>query len=125
MQCPSCDASSVVVAIQEDDARTWIKRRRRCVACDKGFTTIETARLVDIVRGGVTEPFSRQAVLTDLRAAVQADAVVLDAQAGSFRERHGPPSEPATGYPPLLREAEHSMSGAWSPFPLASASGRG
>jgi transcriptional repressor NrdR len=63
MKCPFCGALETQVAetrLSEDGLS--IRRRRRCQACDKRFTTFETAdvRLPQVVKGsGERQPFSR------------------------------------------------------------------
>jgi transcriptional repressor NrdR len=46
MKCPFCGgADTQVVDSRESEEGESIRRRRRCVACDKRFTTYETAEL--------------------------------------------------------------------------------
>lgn len=46
MKCPFCKhADTQVVETRENDAGDSVRRRRRCTACDKRFTTFETVDL--------------------------------------------------------------------------------
>jgi transcriptional repressor NrdR len=65
VRCPYCrHADSRVVG-------QVIRRRRSCQACGRRFTTVEEATLAVIKRSGVTEPFSRDKVITGVRRACQ------------------------------------------------------
>lgn len=72
MRCPFCraDDSRVVDSRTADDGAT-IRRRRQCQSCNRRFTTLETASLVVVKRSGVTEPFSREKIVSGLRKAFQ------------------------------------------------------
>ena len=56
-----------------------IRRRRSCSACGRRFTTIEELVLSVVKRSGVTEPFSREKVVTGVRRACQGRPVEEDA----------------------------------------------
>jgi transcriptional repressor NrdR len=56
-----------------------IRRRRSCVKCSRRFTTVEEAVLAVVKRSGVTEPFSREKVVTGVRRACQGRPVDEDA----------------------------------------------
>ena len=72
MRCPYCrHADSRVVDSREVDEGQTIRRRRSCQACSRRFTTVEEATLAVIKRSGVTEPFSRDKVITGVRRACQ------------------------------------------------------
>src|SRR5699024_3216402 len=47
------------------------RRRRQCPECQGRFSTIETASLSVIKRNGVTEPFSRDKIVSGVRKACQ------------------------------------------------------
>jgi transcriptional repressor NrdR len=66
---------------REQDEGQVIRRRRSCPDCGKRFTTVEEATLAVIKRSGVTEPFSRQKVITGVRRACQGRPVDEDALA--------------------------------------------
>jgi len=70
--CPFCrHPDSRVVDSREADDGAAIRRRRSCPECGRRFTTVETAMLVVLKRNGVTEPFSREKVMTGVRKACQ------------------------------------------------------
>ena len=72
MHCPFCrNTDSRVVDSRTADDGGQIRRRRQCPACNRRFTTIETASLSVLKRSGVTEPFSRSKVLVGVRKACQ------------------------------------------------------
>jgi transcriptional repressor NrdR len=82
MRCPYCRyADSRVVDSREQDEGQVIRRRRSCPECGKRFTTVEEATLAVIKRSGVTEPFSRQKVISGVRRACQGRPVDEDALA--------------------------------------------
>src|SRR6476619_8375989 len=82
MRCPYCrHPDSRVVDSREQDDGQVIRRRRSCPECGKRFTTVEEATLAVIKRSGVTEPFSRQKVVSGVRRACQGRPVDEDALA--------------------------------------------
>jgi transcriptional repressor NrdR len=82
MHCPFCRHSdSRVVDSRTTDDGTSIRRRRQCPDCNRRFTTVETAALMVVKRSGVTEPFSRDKVISGVRKACQGRPVTEDALA--------------------------------------------
>jgi transcriptional repressor NrdR len=82
MRCPYCrHADSRVVDSREQDEGQSIRRRRACLGCGRRFTTVEAATLAVIKRSGVTEPFSRDKVVSGVRRACQGRPVDEDALA--------------------------------------------
>lgn len=80
MHCPFCrHPDSRVVDSREADEGTAIRRRRACPECGRRFTTVETAVLSVVKRSGVTEPFSREKVVSGVRRACQGRDVDDDA----------------------------------------------
>ena len=80
MRCPYCRHSdSRVVDSREAEDGQLIRRRRACPECGKRFTTVEEAVLAVVKRSGVTEPFSRDKVVTGVRRACQGRPVDEDA----------------------------------------------
>ncbi len=80
MHCPFCrHPDSRVVDSRETDEGQAIRRRRSCPECGKRFTTVETAVLAVVKRSGVTEPFSREKVISGVRRACQGRQVDDDA----------------------------------------------
>ncbi|MEN5073788.1 transcriptional regulator NrdR [Isoptericola cucumis] len=79
MHCPFCrHADSRVVDSRTSDDGTTIRRRRQCPACQRRFTTIETASLSVVKRSGATEPFSRDKIVSGVRKACQGRPVSAD-----------------------------------------------
>ncbi len=79
MRCPFCRHSdSRVVDSREVDDGQVIRRRRSCSKCSRRFTTVEEAVLAVVKRTGVTEPFSRDKVITGVRRACQGRPVDED-----------------------------------------------
>lgn len=82
MHCPFCRHSdSRVVDSRTTDDGTAIRRRRQCPDCNRRFSTVETAALMVVKRSGVTEPFSRDKVISGVRKACQGRPVSEDALA--------------------------------------------
>ena len=80
MHCPfRQNKQSKVIDSRVIDGGTAIRRRRECSACNGRFTTIEKAQLLVIKRNGLTEPFSREKVITGVRRACQGRNVSEDA----------------------------------------------
>ena len=80
MHCPFCrHPDSRVVDSREADEGQAIRRRRSCPECGRRFTTVETAVLAVVKRSGVTEPFSREKVISGVRRACQGRDVDDDA----------------------------------------------
>ena len=79
MHCPFCRHNdSRVIDSRTTDDGTAIRRRRQCPACNRRFTTVESASLSILKRSGVTEPFSRHKVLIGVRKACQGRPVTED-----------------------------------------------
>src|SRR6266498_2429785 len=79
MRCPFCrHGDSRVVDSREVDEGQVIRRRRSCAKCSRRFTTVEEAVLAVVKRSGVTEPFSREKVVTGVRRACQGRPVDED-----------------------------------------------
>jgi transcriptional repressor NrdR len=66
---------------READDGQIIRRRRSCTQCGKRFTTVEEAVLAVVKRSGVTEPFSRNKIMSGVRKACQGRPVDDDALA--------------------------------------------
>ena len=79
MHCPFCrHTDSKVIDSRTAEDGTAIRRRRACPECGRRFTTIETATLLVVKRSGVTEPFSRNKVVSGVRKACQGRPVTAD-----------------------------------------------
>lgn len=82
MHCPFCrHTDSRVVDSRATDDGSAIRRRRQCPGCDRRFTTVEQITLAVMKRSGVTEPFSREKVITGVRKACKGRPVTEDALA--------------------------------------------
>ena len=82
MRCPFChNPDSRVIDSREADEGATTRRRRSCPGCGRRFTTVEEAVLAVVKRSGVTEPFSREKVVTGVRRACQGRPVTEDALA--------------------------------------------
>ena len=120
MRCPFCRHSDCrVIDSREVDDGQATRRRRSCAECGRRFTTVEEAVLAVVKRSGVTEPFSRDKVVSGVRRACQGRPVDEDAS-GSWRtgsrRRSGPAARPrysshevglAISAVPLLDEVAH------------------
>jgi transcriptional repressor NrdR len=79
VHCPFCRyTDSKVIDSRTTEDGTAIRRRRACPECNRRFTTIETATLLVVKRSGVTEPFSRNKVVSGVRKACQGRPVTED-----------------------------------------------
>ncbi len=79
MHCPFCrHQDSRVVDSRTSDDGASIRRRRQCPACNRRFSTIETASLTVVKRSGATEPFSREKIVNGVRKACQGRPVSDD-----------------------------------------------
>jgi transcriptional repressor NrdR len=72
MHCPFCRYSdSRVTDSRTSDDGSSIRRRRQCPECGMRFSTTETASLTVMKRSGVTQPFSREKIVSGVRKACQ------------------------------------------------------
>ena len=75
MRCPYCDHDETqVVETRESDEGGVIRRRRRCLKCDKRFTTYERIDLklpVVIKRNGSRTEFDRNKLLGSMKLALR------------------------------------------------------
>ena len=79
VHCPFCRfPDSRVVDSRTSEDGTSIRRRRQCPECGRRFTTMETASLNVIKRSGITEPFSRDKIVTGVRKACRGRPVSDD-----------------------------------------------
>jgi transcriptional repressor NrdR len=94
MKCPFCGSlDTQVIDSRVNEAGDAIRRRRRCTACDKRFTTWETAelRLPQIVKtNGTREDFSENKLREGFRRALHKRPVpteLVDAAVERIRQR--------------------------------------
>lgn len=82
MKCPFCGANDTqVIDSRVNDDGDEIRRRRRCGACDKRFTTYETAdlQLPQVVKqNGTREEFKREKLLSSFTRALHKRPVPTD-----------------------------------------------
>jgi transcriptional repressor NrdR len=80
VRCPFCRHQDCrVIDSREVDDGKATRRRRSCSECGRRFTTVEEAVLAVLKRSGVTEPFSRDKVVSGVRRACQGRPVDEDA----------------------------------------------
>ncbi len=83
MKCPFCGASETTVAdTRLNDDGDIVRRRRRCLACDKRFSTYERAeiRLPQVVKkNGSRVDFSRDKLSASLWLALRKRPVTIEA----------------------------------------------
>ncbi len=94
MKCPFCGSfDTQVIDSRVNEAGEAIRRRRRCVDCDKRFTTWETAELrpPQIVKtNGMREDFSEDKLREGFRRALHKRPVsteLVDAAVDRIRQR--------------------------------------
>jgi transcriptional repressor NrdR len=94
MKCPFCGSlDTQVIDSRVNEAGDAIRRRRRCAACDKRFTTWETAELrpPQIVKtNGTREDFSESKLREGFRRALHKRPVpteLVDAAVERIRQR--------------------------------------
>jgi transcriptional repressor NrdR len=94
MKCPFCSAADTqVVDSRIGDEGESIRRRRRCTACNKRFTTYETAelRMPQVVKAnGKREEFSREKLRTGFLRALHKRPVsteLVDAAIGRIGQK--------------------------------------
>ena len=93
MRCPFCQhPDSDVVDTRKLNGGETIRRRRRCVACGKRFTTyerVESVSLTVVKKDGEREPYEREKLMRGIRTACyrrpisvrQIDTLVNDVEA--------------------------------------------
>ncbi len=82
MRCPFCsNADTAVVDSREADDGAVIRRRRRCLACDKRFTTYERVELrmpVLVKKDGARVDYDREKLRASFRLALRKREVPSD-----------------------------------------------
>jgi transcriptional repressor NrdR len=94
MHCPFCDhADTQVVETRETDDGASTRRRRRCLQCDKRFTTYERVELalpVLVKRNGMRAEFDRRKLRASMSLALRkrpVSAEAVDAAIHRIEER--------------------------------------
>lgn len=89
MKCPFCGtADSSVVDTRVNDEGDVIRRRRRCDACQKRFTTFERAELLlpqVVKRNGVRQPFDSDKLRASISLALRKRPVSTEHILASLR----------------------------------------
>jgi len=83
VKCPFCqNADTQVIDSRASDEGATIRRRRRCLACEKRFTTYERVELVMpsiIKRGGGRADYDREKLLGSMQLALRKRPVPREA----------------------------------------------
>ncbi len=94
MKCPFCgEPSTQVTDTRENEDADTVRRRRRCLSCDKRFTTYERIDLklpVVIKRNGSRTEFDRNKLLGSMKLALRKRPVMaehVDAAIARIEER--------------------------------------
>ncbi|ACB35193.1 ATP-cone domain protein [Leptothrix cholodnii SP-6] len=82
MRCPYCgNVETTVVETRESDEGDAVRRRRRCSACDKRFTTYERAELAMpavVKKNGDRREFDREKLRASMTLALRKRNVSVD-----------------------------------------------
>ena len=82
MKCPYCsDPSTQVVDTRENEDGDTVRRRRRCLACDKRFTTYERVELqlpLVVKKNGSRTEYDREKVLASMMLALRKRPVTTE-----------------------------------------------
>lgn len=82
MKCPFCDAANTQVTdTRENEDGDIIRRRRRCLECDKRFTTYERIELkmpVVVKKNGNRADFDRDKLLASIGLATRKRPVTME-----------------------------------------------
>jgi transcriptional repressor NrdR len=94
MKCPYCgDANTQVVDTRENEDGDTVRRRRRCLACDKRFTTYERVELqlpLVVKKNGSRVDYDRDKLQSSMALALRKRSVPtesLDAAIDRIEER--------------------------------------
>lgn len=81
MNCPYCSKETKVLDSRLTMEGQGVRRRRKCTECDFRFSTLEEARILDLVvvkRDGRHEPYRREKLLRGLEIALGKRSHTLD-----------------------------------------------
>lgn len=82
MKCPFCGTPSTQVTdTRENDEGNVVRRRRRCLHCDKRFTTYERIELKMpqvVKKNGSRSEFEREKVLSSMKLALRKRPVTVE-----------------------------------------------
>ncbi len=83
MKCPYCgDPGTQVVDTRENEDGDTVRRRRRCLACDKRFTTYERVelRMPQVVKkNGSRTDYEREKLMASMMLALRKRPVMIEA----------------------------------------------
>ena len=83
MKCPYCgDPGTQVVDTRENEDGDTVRRRRRCLACDKRFTTYERVELKMpqvVKKNGSRTDYEREKVMASMMLALRKRPVMMEA----------------------------------------------
>jgi transcriptional repressor NrdR len=82
MKCPICGTPSTQVTdTRENDEGNIVRRRRRCLSCDKRFTTYERIELKMpqvVKKNGSRSEFEREKILASMKLALRKRPVTVE-----------------------------------------------
>ena len=82
MKCPYCaDANTQVVDTRENEDGDTVRRRRRCLACDKRFTTYERVELqlpLVVKKNGSRVDYDREKLQSSMALALRKRSVTTE-----------------------------------------------
>ncbi len=82
MKCPYCaEASTQVVDTRENEDGDTVRRRRRCLSCDKRFTTYERVELqlpLVVKKNGSRTEYDREKVLASMMLSLRKRPVTTE-----------------------------------------------
>jgi transcriptional repressor NrdR len=94
MKCPYCaDPNTQVVDTRENEEGDTVRRRRRCLACDKRFTTYERVELqlpLVVKKNGSRVEYDREKIMASMALALRKRPVTtesVDAAIDRIEER--------------------------------------
>lgn len=82
MKCPFCaDANTQVIDTRENEEGDTVRRRRRCMACDKRFTTYERVELKMpsvVKKNGSRADYDREKLMASMQLALRKRPVTME-----------------------------------------------
>ncbi len=82
MKCPYCaDPNTQVIDTRENEEGDTVRRRRRCLACDKRFTTYERVELKMpsvVKKNGSRADYDREKLMASMQLALRTRPVTME-----------------------------------------------